>query len=147
MQHFEDFFDNKVIICAVLSWAIAQFMKIIIDAYKTKSISLDLIVSSGGFPSSHTSFVIAACTALGFQDGFNSSTFAIAVVLSCVVMYDAMGIRRAAGHHARILNELVLKIDSNSSVEEKLKELLGHTPLQVLGGFVLGIVVSTIMYM
>ncbi len=147
MQHLQEFLENKIILCAVISWAIAQIMKIIIDAYKTKSLSLDLIVSSGGFPSSHTSFVIATCAAIGFEEGFNSSLFALSVVLACVVMYDAMGIRRAAGHHAKILNDLVLKIDSNSSVEDRLKELLGHTPLQVLGGFILGIVVSTVMYM
>ncbi len=147
MQHLNEFFENKIVLCAVLSWAIAQIMKIIIDAYRTKSLSLDLIVSSGGFPSSHTSFVIATATAIGLQEGFNSAVFALSAVLSCVVMYDAMGVRRAAGHHAKILNELVLKIDNNSSVEEKLKELLGHTPLQVLGGLVLGIAVSTVMYM
>ncbi len=147
MNLFAEIFGNKVIQCAVISWAIAQALKIIIDACKTKRLSLDLIVSSGGFPSSHTSFVIALTTAVGFQDGFSSTTFAIASVLACVVMYDAMGVRRAAGHHAKILNDLVLKLDSNSTVEERLEELLGHTPLQVLGGFILGIVVSATMYM
>ncbi len=147
MDYLVEIFSNKVIQCAIFSWAIAQILKIIIDAFKTKKLSLDLIVSSGGFPSSHTSFVIALTTAVGFQDGFSSTTFAIAVVLACVVMYDAMGVRRAAGHHAKILNDLVLKLDANSTVEERLEELLGHTPLQVLGGFILGIVVSTTMYM
>ncbi len=147
MHYLMEIFGNRVIQCALLAWAIAQVMKILIDAHKTKTISMDLIVSSGGFPSSHTSFVIALATAVGFQDGFSSTTFAISAVLGCVVMYDAMGVRRAAGHHAKILNDLVLKLDSSSTVEERLEELLGHTPLQVLGGFILGIIVSTTMYL
>ncbi len=146
MEDFAMILENKPLLTAIISWAIAQFIKIIHDAFKTKKLSLDLIVSSGGFPSSHTSFVIALAGAIGFTDGFNSSTFAISVVLSCVVMYDAMGIRRAAGNHAKILNDLVLKLDGNSTVEERLEELLGHTPLQVLGGFILGIIVSVALY-
>lgn len=147
MDKLAELLSNSVLQCAVLSWAIAQFIKIVHDAYKTRSISLDLIVSSGGFPSSHTSFVVSLCGAVGFTEGFDSTLFAISAVLACVVMYDAMGIRRAAGNHAKILNDLVLKLDANSSVEERLEELLGHTPLQVVGGFILGVVVSTLMFM
>ncbi len=146
MESFLKILDNKVLLCAIISWAIAQVIKIVIDAYKTKKISLDLIVSSGGFPSSHTSFVVSLAGAVGFTEGFDSSMFAIATVLSFVVMYDAMGIRRAAGNHAKILNDLLLKLDETHSVEEKLEELLGHTPLQVLGGFILGIIVSVGMF-
>lgn len=146
MDDFFEIVNNRALLCAIVSWFIAQVLKILIDAYKTKQISLELIVSSGGFPSSHTSFVVALTTAVGFIDGFSSTAFAIAGCLSCVVMYDAMGVRRAAGNHARILNDLVLKLDNNSTVEERLKELLGHTPLQVLGGLVLGILVAVTMF-
>lgn len=143
MTNSEQFLNNAVLWVAVSSWAIAQIIKIVIDLIKTRKLSLDILVSTGGFPSSHTAFVIALAGGVGFVDGFHSTTFAISFVLSCVVMYDAMGIRRAAGDHAKILNQLVLKLDNNYSVEHKLKELLGHTPLQVLGGFILGIIVST----
>ncbi len=145
MYFFTELLQNKVILCSIIAWAIAQFMKIVHDAYKTKSFSLDLIFSSGGFPSSHTSFVTSLAGGVGFVDGFDSTTFAISVILAFVVMYDAIGVRRAAGTHARIINDLVLKLDGNS-VEERLEELLGHTPLQVLGGLVLGIIVSVAMF-
>ncbi len=145
MYFFTELLQNEVIFCSIIAWAIAQFIKIVHDAYKTKSLSLDLIFSSGGFPSSHTSFVTSLAGGIGFVDGFDSTTFAIAVILSFVVMYDAMGVRRAAGTHARIINDLVLKLDGNS-VEERLEELLGHTPLQVLGGLVLGVFVSIVMF-
>ncbi len=144
MYFFTELLDNKVILCSIIAWAIAQFMKIVHDAYKTRKLSLDLIFSTGGFPSSHTSFVTSLAGAVGFTDGFGSTTFAISVVLAFVVMYDAMGIRRAAGNHAKILNDFILKLDG--TVEEQLEELLGHTPLQVLGGLILGICVSIIMF-
>lgn len=147
MSFFEQLLSNKIILCSVLSWAIAQGFKLIHELYKTKKISIDLLVSTGGFPSSHTSFVVALAGGVGFTDGFYSSTFAISLVLAFVVMYDAMGIRRAAGEHAKVLNDLVLKLDENSSAQERLEELLGHTPLQVIGGIILGILVSLIMYL
>lgn len=146
MNNFEQLLNNTVLCVAVLSWAIAQLIKIVIDLFKTKKISLDLLFSTGGFPSSHTSFVVALTGGVGFVDGFNSTTFAISFVLASVVMYDAMGIRRAAGNHAKILNQLVLKIDNGYTMEKKLEELLGHTPLQVLGGFILGSVVSFLAF-
>lgn len=142
MTNSEQFLNNAVLWVAVTSWAIAQIIKIVIDLIKTKKLSPAILISTGGFPSSHTAFVTALTGSIGYVDGFQSTTFAISFVLSCVVMYDAMGIRRAAGDHAKILNQLVLKLDNNYSVEHKLKELLGHTPLQVLGGLILGMLVS-----
>lgn len=147
MEYFNQFFNNKVLFIAILSWAIAQTIKIVIDAIKTKSLNMDLIFSTGGFPSSHTSFVIALTFGVGYVDGFNSTNFAISFVLASVVMYDAMGIRRAAGDHAKLLNQLVLTIKPEYTMEKKLEELLGHTPLQVLGGFVLGTLVASIAFL
>lgn len=147
MNFLEQLLSNKIILCCVVSWALAQTFKFVHELYKTKKFSFDILVGTGGFPSSHTSFVVSLAGGVGFTEGFDSTMFAISLVLSFVVMYDAMGIRRAAGEHAKVLNDLVLKLDENSSVEERLEELLGHTPLQVVGGVILGTVVSILMFL
>ena len=122
MTFIQELFQNKIIGISILSWAVAQLIKIIIDLYTTKKIDLNLIMSSGGMPSSHSSFV----------------TFCLAVV----VMYDAAGVRRAAGKQAATLNNLLDRLDIQ--VDERLKELLGHSPVEVTAGAILGIVIAVI---
>lgn len=142
-----DFFNNKIIGVTALSWAIAQIIKIIIDCIRNKTLNLKLITSSGGMPSSHSSFVTSLACSVGFEEGFSSTLFAIAFVLSMIVMYDASGVRRAAGKQAEVLNIFIANFEKHGiKIDSKLKELLGHSPIEVFAGAILGIVVSVLMY-
>ncbi len=141
-------FTNQVLLVSVASWFIAQAIKILIDVYRYKKLDLSLIMSSGGMPSSHSSFTSACAMSIGFIEGFDSSLFALALVLTFVVMYDATGVRREAGKQAATLNVITKIIEHEKlNVTEDFKELLGHTPLQVFAGFVLGILVACISFL
>jgi acid phosphatase family membrane protein YuiD len=131
---------NKTIWVAILSWAIAQILKIILTFFQQDKLDLSRIYGSGGMPSSHTSLVMALSFSLGKTYGFDSAYFAIAIVLAMVVMYDAAGVRRAAGKQAELLNFLLHHHET--APKEQLKELLGHTPIEVIAGAVLGIAVG-----
>ena len=140
------FMSNSVFITALLGWFAAQVLKIILSW--DKKLDFKRIVGSGGMPSSHASFVMALTMAVGFESGFDSPLFAISAVMSFVVMYDAAGIRRSAGQQAAILNKLVeslVKAD-RPKTEKRLKELLGHTPIEVFGGAILGIIIAIIRH-
>lgn len=148
MIYLEQFFSNKAIIVAIISWAIAQIIKIVKDIAVNKSFDPELIFSSGGMPSSHSSFVVSMAITVGLDNGFDSPFFAIAFVLAVVVMYDAAGVRRAAGKQAAALNVLLDKLDNlNLNIDERFKELLGHTPIQVIAGALLGIIVAAIAHL
>lgn len=144
MIFLEQFFSNRVIIASVISWAIAQLIKIILDLISTNSINWELIFSSGGMPSSHSAFVCTLAVMTGLYEGFDSVVFAITFAFAAVVMYDAAGVRRAAGSHAAVINKLMESF--NIKLDEKLKEFIGHTPIQVGAGAVLGIVIAIISY-
>lgn len=138
--------QNKILLSAVVSWAIAQIIKVIIGLVKTRKFNIALFISSGGMPSSHTSFVVGLATAVGLTEGFNSPLFAISSVLSLVVMYDAAGVRRAAGKQAAVINILVSNLENTGiKLDKNLKELLGHSPIEVAGGAILGIVVALVL--
>lgn len=131
---------NTPLLAAVLSWAIAQGTKIILTFIAEKRFDATRLVGTGGMPSSHSALVMALAFGIGKQEGFASPHFAIGLILALVVMYDAAGIRRAAGKQAEILNLLIEKHQVPD--REKLKELLGHTPLEVFAGAILGIAVG-----
>jgi uncharacterized protein len=122
----------------------AQWFKVLRLAYTSKSFNLSMLFASGGMPSSHSSTVTAMATSVGLVSGFDSTLFAIGVCLSIVVMYDAAGVRQAAGRQAKILNQIIQDFFSPDNVvrKEKLKEFLGHTPKQVYAGAALGVAVS-----
>ncbi len=144
---FDEIINNRVLVVSIISWAIAQGMKTARDLYKNKKLNMKIITSSGGFPSSHTSFVTALAYGAGAVGGFDSIEFALATGFAFVVMYDATGVRRAAGHQAKVLNNLVLLFeDTGFTMEKKLEELLGHTPFQVAAGAILGIIVGVVAY-
>ncbi|MBQ7986858.1 MAG: divergent PAP2 family protein [Clostridia bacterium] len=140
--------DNVIVTC-LLGWFIAQFIKVILTLIKDKRIDFRRFVGSGGFPSSHAALVTSLATAVGLIDGFESTEFAITVVLALVVMYDAAGVRRAAGQQARILNKIVEEWEHKdlTNTDKRLKELLGHTPKEVFAGAILGIVIALIRHM
>ncbi|MFB5067707.1 MAG: divergent PAP2 family protein [Candidatus Wallacebacter cryptica] len=126
-------------ITAFTAWAIAQITKVITFAVKEKRINFRRLVGTGGMPSSHTTFVASLATGIGIKEGVNTSIFALAVVFALVVMYDAAGVRRAAGKQAQVLNRIVDDIYKKDFHPERLKELLGHTPVEVLVGAGFGI--------
>jgi uncharacterized protein len=138
--------DNRVLVAAFVAWAVAQISKTIIDLFQQRKLVLSRLVSSGGMPSSHSALVTGLATATGRIAGVGSATFAIAVVLASIVMYDAAGVRRAVSIQARILNQMIEEAFQGSPMAEKrLRELIGHTPIQVIVGGMLGIGVGLLM--
>lgn len=136
---FEELFSNKILISAMISWFVAQALKVVFYYIKHHKFDISKFFSSGSMPSSHSAFVTALVVAVGMVEGVGSTFFAISVVLATVVMYDASGVRRAAGRQARIINQIVFDFYKEKQVKtEKLKELLGHTPLEVFVGAILG---------
>ena len=146
MMYLQQFFSNKIIGISALAWFVAQVIKIILDLIRTKSLDWRLITSSGGMPSSHSSFVTSLATSIGITQGFDSPMFAITFVLCMVVMYDAAGVRRAAGKQAAAINDIADILENYGfRMDESLKELLGHTPVEVAAGALLGIGLSIAM--
>lgn len=140
------FFSNYILICAVSAWFASQVIKFLLTLLVTGKVKLERLTGSGGMPSSHTAMVVSATIATARVEGLGSAAFAIALVVACIVMYDATGVRRQAGEHAKQLNKINRdNDDDNDSFEDELlKEKLGHTPLEVLGGSLLGIIVSIV---
>ncbi|KAF3959870.1 hypothetical protein CMV_015359 [Castanea mollissima] len=139
-------FTNYPLISALAAFAMAQFIKVFTSWYKERRWDLKQLVGSGGMPSSHSATVTALAAAVGFQEGFGGSVFATALVLACVVMYDATGVRLHAGRQAEVLNQIVYELPAEHPLAESrpLRELLGHTPPQVIAGCLLGIVTGVI---
>ena len=149
-MHFfmEQLLSNYPLMTAVLSWFAAQVLKTAIDAYFNKGINWERMTGSGGMPSSHSSTVVSLAVAIGVSYGVDSALFALALIFAIVVMYDATGVRRETGKQAVILNRLLLDNPFSWTGEEfdkKLKEYVGHTPLQVLMGAILGVLIALIM--
>ncbi len=139
-------FDNHVLLAAFLSWAIAQICKTLYELIRERKLVISRLVSSGGMPSSHSALVTGLATATGRVMGVSSAAFAIAVVLASIVMYDAAGVRRAVSIQARILNQMIEESFQGSPMAEKrLRELIGHTPIQVFVGGLLGIGIALLV--
>ncbi|GHO91694.1 membrane protein [Reticulibacter mediterranei] len=135
--------DNRALIAAFLAWAIAQVSKTVYEIFRERRLVLSRLVSSGGMPSSHSALVTGLATATGRTLGVGSTEFAISVVLASIVMYDAAGVRRAVSIQARILNQMIDEAFQGHPIAEKrLRELIGHTPIQVFVGGVLGVCVG-----
>lgn len=139
-------FQNKYLIVPLLTWFFIQTFKVIYDLVKTKKFNFKRILGAGGMPSSHSAVVMTLAVMIGKEQGFDSSIFAMALIFALVVMYDAAGVRRAAGKQAKLLNKIIETPGlSGIEVQGKLVEVLGHTPFQVLVGAVIGIIVGTIV--
>ncbi len=130
---------NKVLWIALSASLVAQLIKVGIETVRRRTLRLQVFFETGGMPSSHSALVSALATGVGMTQGWDSSLFAIACVFAVIVMYDATGIRRAAGQQAQVLNQIVVEVFENAP-PDPLKELLGHTPVQVLVGAIVGIV-------
>ena len=146
MNDFTGFIQNKYIVVPFLLWFFIQLFKFLYDLITTKKINFKRILQAGGMPSSHSGVVVCLTTMIGKGEGVDSPIFALSMVLAFVVMYDAAGVRRAAGKQAELLNKLIETPGlSGMQVSEKLVEVLGHTPFQVLVGALIGFVVGIIV--
>lgn len=144
MEVFSQIFSNKVLGISIFACFLAQFLKIFTG--KNKRIELSRILTSGGMPSSHSSFVTSLATLVGLERGFSSTDFAIVTVFALIIMYDASGVRRAVGKQATIINQMLDDLHHKKHIEQKrLKELIGHTPKEVLFGAILGIITALVM--
>lgn len=151
MGRMMELLHNYVLNVAIVSWVSAQILKTLLYLMIRKKFEPERLVGAGGMPSAHSATVCGLMIAISRQSGFASPEFAIAFVLAAVVMYDAMGVRRAAGEQAKVLNKMIEKHSENENNDfdrqAELKEYLGHTPLQVLAGGLLGILVAMILPM
>lgn len=143
---FDKFINNQHIMIPFTIWAIIQVWKFVYSLIKNKKVDFKRLIGAGGMPSSHSAIVTSLATTIAVKYGFDSPLFAISLVLALIVMYDAAGVRRAAGKQARILNQMINSKDMPNVVrQEKLIELLGHTPFEVFIGALVGIVYALLM--
>ncbi|MFB2933890.1 divergent PAP2 family protein [Aerosakkonemataceae cyanobacterium BLCC-F154] len=145
MQEFcHSILENRVLLVALIASVVAQITKLAIELGKNRKINIRVLVETGGMPSAHSALVTALATGVGQKMGWSSPDFAIAAIFAIIVMYDAAGVRQAAGKQARILNQIIDELfrEHPTFNEDRLKELLGHTPFQVIVGSALGITIA-----
>ena len=146
METFLKFIQNKYIYVPILLWLVIQIYKVIYDLVKTKKFNFKRIMGAGGMPSSHSAVVVSLATLIGKYEGVDTAIFAMSVIFACVVMYDAAGVRRAAGKQASLLNKIVETPGlTGLQVSEKLVEVLGHSPIQVIVGALIGLIAGLII--
>ena len=144
MQDIGDILQNRVLIVALAACLLAQFLKLLFELIRHRKINVRVLVETGGMPSSHSALVTALAGGIGQTLGWASPAFAVTTVFAVIVMYDAAGVRQAAGKQAKILNQIIDELfrEKPEFNEDRLKELLGHTPVQVIIGSILGLAVS-----
>ncbi len=144
MQDIAKVLDNHVLLVAIVASLTAQVIKLFVEVFKNKKFNFRILVGAGGMPSAHSALVTSLATGVGQSCGWDSIEFAIATLFAIIVMYDAAGVRQAAGKQAKILNQILDEMfqDGKQFNEGRLKELLGHTPFQVIVGSFLGVGVS-----
>jgi hypothetical protein len=143
-----DILQNKALIAGLIAWAVAQIIKLPIDYLRSNRWNWSLLLTTGGMPSSHSALVTATTLAVGLYFGFDNPTFALGVVITMVVTYDAAGVRQQAGIHAQRINVLFEELlRGHPIIEKDLREVLGHTPLEVVGGILLGLLVAIVQWL
>ncbi|MDJ1170441.1 divergent PAP2 family protein [Roseofilum sp. BLCC_M154] len=144
MQVVNEILGNRILIVALIACLSAQAIKLVVDLIKNQKLNIRALVTTGGMPSSHSALVSALATGIGMTSGWSSPEFAIATIFAIIVMYDAAGVRQAAGKQARILNQIIDELfqENPEFNEDRLKELLGHTPFQVIMGLLLGVLIA-----
>jgi len=141
-------FFNYPLIAGVVAWGIAQIIKVPLEYIQTRHWNWSLLLRAGGMPSSHSALVTGVAHAIGLFIGFDSPQFALAVAVAMIVVYDSTGIRRQAGKHASMINAMVEDLASGHYLKgEQLREVLGHTPLEAVGGVVLGLLIAQVTWM
>lgn len=150
MNVLKELLQNDILLAGILSWLTAQVLKTILYAAINKELDFTRLLGDGGMPSAHSATVTAVAVMTGLTCGFGSPVFAVACITAIIVMHDAMGVRLETGRQAKMLNEMVALFEAlgqpKLSMEKKLKEFVGHTPLQVLAGMLLGVAVAVIYY-
>jgi len=142
---FFELYHNKMFITTIAAWVIAQTIKVIIGVIRQRKFDFRWFVGTGGMPSSHTAGASCLATAIGLTRGFDSVYFALAASFALVVMFDAQGVRRASGRQASILNRIMDDIYWQGKMKEgRLRELIGHTPTEVIAGFLLGVTIAVV---
>jgi len=137
-------FDNKALIAGISAWLLAQIIKVPLDWFRTGHWNWALLLTTGGMPSSHSALMTATTLAIGLYYGLDHPAFALGIAITMIVTYDAAGVRQQAGIHARRINVLFGELLHGHPISEKdLREVLGHTPLEVIGGILLGLVTAT----
>ncbi len=144
----KELLTNKWLWIPLATWLLVQLFKLIVEIFsaKDRKINFRRILGAGGMPSSHTACITSLATSIGMSEGFGSPLFALAAVFCFIVMYDATGVRRAAGKQAAVLNKMI-ENDGNINIQEKLVELLGHSPFEVFVGVIVGITIGIIFSM
>lgn len=143
-----DIFQNKVLIAVLAGWLLAQALKIPTEYLRSRRWLWTMFFAAGGMPSSHTALMVSGTLAAGLYYGFDNPVFAIAVAITMIIAHDAAGVRRQAGKHAERLNVLFDELLKGHALsEEELKEVIGHTPLEVIGGIILGLLVAIVQWM
>ena len=138
---------NLTFWAGLIAWLTAQVIKVAMNTVRTHSFDFRFLYSPGGMPSSHTAAACAVATSVGIRDGLGSTLFAVTMLVAFVIMYDAQGVRRAAGQQARILNQIIEALRTQHRLPpHKLAELLGHTELEVVAGLLLGITVALLIH-
>ncbi|MCL1853191.1 MAG: divergent PAP2 family protein [Peptococcaceae bacterium] len=154
MSVIESTLSNNILFVSMLAWLLAQGAKILLAFFLGRKLSFWMLMESGGFPSSHSALVSAMAVQVGQVAGWDTPIFAVCLIFAFVVMYDAAGVRRAAGEHAYLINEIIDRLDlshihksSKKAEDEKkrLKELIGHTPFEVFGGAVVGVLIAILL--
>ena len=150
MNYIQEILGNRILLAGLAGWASAQIIKMVLYAVINRTLNLERLVGDGGMPSAHSATVTCVALSAGLECGFASPVFAVACILAVIVMHDAMGVRRQAGKHAKAINELAEIISemtaTQTTPEQKLKEFIGHSPIQVAAGFCLGVLVIIILY-
>jgi acid phosphatase family membrane protein YuiD len=140
--------DNRVLISALVAWGTAQVLKVPLEYLRTRRWLWAMFLTTGGMPSSHSALIVGVTNAIGLYIGYGSPLFALGVAITMIVTYDAAGIRRQAGMHAERINVLFEELLKGHMWDEKeLREVLGHTPLEVTGGILWGIVITTVLWL
>jgi len=143
---FADIAHNKIFWISIIAWLIAQSIKVFLGVIREKGFNFKWFVGTGGMPSSHVAGVVALATSVGLNFGFDSGIFAVTLFFAIIVMFDAQGVRQATGKQAEILNKMMEDVYLKKHVEEnRLIELIGHTPVQVLAGTLIGILVAVLL--
>lgn len=143
-MNFAALLQNKALIAGLAAWSLAQIIKIPLDYVRTRRWNWALLITTGGMPSSHSALMTATTLAIGLYYGLDHPAFALGIAITMIVTYDAAGVRQQAGIHAQRINVLFGELLRGHPINERdLREVLGHTPLEVVGGILLGLVVAT----
>jgi acid phosphatase family membrane protein YuiD len=146
-MNLADLFANRILISGIIAWSLAQIIKVPLNYLTDRRWDWALLLRAGGMPSSHSALVTAVAHTIGLFSGFDTPVYALSVAIAIIVIYDATGIRRQAGKHAEVINAMIRDLTHGHPLqEERLREVLGHTPLEAVGGMFLGLLVAQLSW-